>query len=112
MKPTSPQILHLREANDRDASRERRIASFASVADTIAREWYRLCTRSGCQTFTLWYRPAKAGERMAIPLVSIDRPNDEYSPSISISIAWSTQQAARHILEAMNTLPIIGPVAF
>lgn len=108
----SAEIQRLRDEADRTNARDRRNAAFASVAETIAREWYRLCVRSGCQTFRLWYRRARDGEKMAIPLVSIQCPADGYEPSIELSISWNTVQAARHILEAMNTLPILGPVPF
>jgi len=78
------------------------------VAALAAGEWYRLAVRNPYAPLFLWWRKAIPGERMALPLVSADKPNELYSQSIQLSNAWTKEIATRKIVEAMRTLPILG----
>ena len=81
-----------------------------SIAETISNDWYRLQVRNMHSSYYLWHRTAKPGEQIAIPLISEDCPNDEYTLSSPerISPALTKQQAAYRINEIMLKLPILG----
>jgi hypothetical protein len=78
------------------------------IAHLVSADWYRQAIRAPYAKFFLWYRKAKPGERIALPIVSVDAPNDEYTRSIQISNAWTTESAKRAIAGAMKALPILG----
>lgn len=79
-----------------------------NVARLAANDWFRQACRNPYTPFFLYWRKAKAGEKMALPIVATDAPNEEYTRDIQISNAWSTDIATRKIAEAMYTLPILG----
>lgn len=80
-----------------------------TMAATIAGAWHKDAMRSmATLDFYLWHRPARAGERVAMPIHSVDQPNDEYTRDILISNAWTRDQATRRIAERMSVLPICG----
>lgn len=78
------------------------------IAALVSADWYRQAIRQPYAKFFLWSRKAKPGERIALPIVSIDAPNEEYTRSIQISNAWPVDVAKRKIHDAMQTLPILG----
>lgn len=86
-------------------------ADIEGVARTIARVWYKDQIRSLSSTFFLYWRTAKAGERVAIPVLSTEHDATgltEHTRGLRVSIAWTENEAARHIADWMWTLPILG----
>ncbi len=84
--------------------------SIACIADTIASAWFKDQCRDRFAYFYLWYRLAKPGEKISIPIHSGDPPNDEYrlaSPH-RLSPAWTINQCKVFIQNTMKTLPILG----
>lgn len=83
--------------------------NFDDIAHLIAKEWYRLAVRDLSSEWFLYYRTAREGERIALPIPSreFDAP-DGYTRGIKISVAWGVDTATRHIADAMRTLPILG----
>lgn len=83
-----------------------------SAAETIALAWHKDAMRTmGTQEFYLWHRPATEAERsrglFALPIHSVDAPNDTYTRDMKISNAWAREQATRRIAERMQVLPIL-----
>ncbi len=81
-------------------------AQLWNVADLVAKDWFRQACRNPYGKFSLWYRLPVAGEKMSLPIASVDAPNDSYMASIAISAAWTKEIATRKIVEAMRTLPL------
>ena len=80
----------------------------ADTARVVANEWHRLACRDIHTPLHLWFREARGGERMAIPLVSADCPADGYRQAITFSVAWTKDVAQRRVNDAMRSLPILG----
>jgi len=78
-----------------------------SVAPVIANDWYRKAIRQPWSKFYLYWRPAKVGERMSLPIIDVALPNDEYTQDIQISNAWSVTQTTGKVIERMRKLPIL-----
>jgi hypothetical protein len=79
-----------------------------NIAAEVAAEWYRQAVRTPFGKFALWYREARDGERIARPVIAMKSPGSEFSQSIDISGALSTERVTRQVAEAMRTLPILG----
>ena len=79
-----------------------------NLAAVIAKDWYRQACREPYGKFFLWHRPAREGEKVAIPIVSLDAPNEAYIRDIQISNAWPVHVAARKIAERLSVLPILA----
>lgn len=102
------------EENEQFHRKNRRENALNSVAETIAREWYRQCVRlGGFAKLPLWYREAHSDEKMSLPIVGGECPNSEYKlADFVISPAWTVQIAQHEIRKAMDSLPILGPIPF
>lgn len=81
------------------------------TARTIARVWFKDQIRNLSSTFYLYWRRARAGERIAIPVLSTERDAlslTEHARGLRVSIAWTEDQAQRQIAEWLMSLPIYG----
>jgi hypothetical protein len=86
-------------------------AVLASYAELVAKAWYReACRTFGTVPLTVYYRAARAGERVAPPIVGSEPPTDEYTAGLLVSPAWTRAQAEQRILAAMRMWPICGTV--
>lgn len=92
----------------RDMTADEVARMLADTARVVANEWHRLACRDTHTPLHLWYREARNGECLAIPLVSADCPADGYRQSITFSLAWTKDLAQRRVNDAMRSLPILG----
>lgn len=84
-------------------------AALWDMAGLIARTWYKDAIRAPFGRWFLYYREAREGEKVAIPLYATeDDAPDGYTRSIAISTAWTTERATQEIHDAMRSLPILG----
>lgn len=80
-----------------------------SIAETMSNYWFKEQCKNVYASFYVWSRQAKKGEKIAIPIVSEDKPNDEYSLSSQrISPGWTKDQAKYFFYNLMRQLPILG----
>lgn len=81
------------------------------IGRTIARVWYKDQIRNLSSTFYLYFRHARPGERIALPILSTEADAaslTEHTRGMRVSIAWTETQAAREIARWMRTAPILG----
>jgi hypothetical protein len=86
-------------------------ADIEGIARTIAEVWYRDQIRNLSSTFYLYWRHARAGERVAIPVLSTEDDATsltEHTRGLRLSIAWTRDEARRRIADWMMALPILG----
>lgn len=74
----------------------------------LARVWVKDAVRSLHTPFFLWWRKAREGERIACPIVATEQPNEDFTRSIQLSNAWTSNVATRKIREALQTAEIVG----
>ena len=80
------------------------------LAHFIAGVWFKDQCRNPYASFYLWYREARDGERISLPIVSTDAPNDDYKLATPerISGAMTKEQVGRKIADCMMRLPILS----
>lgn len=91
----------------RTLEREKRIAMIANGADLAAAQWYKETVRD-MQTRFLFWRPAKPGEAMTLPIIATTAPNEEWTQDVTISIALTVAQVRALVIQRWNALPILG----
>lgn len=84
-----------------------------SVADLAVKDWYKRATRAPYEKYFLYWRPARKGERMSLPIIDpVDSPllDNGYTKDIPISTALTMNQVFNRVRERMRQLPILEAV--
>ncbi len=96
-------------SNRSAALREKRDAMISSVAETVAKDWYRRAIMNPVK-MTLFWRQPRDGENAACPIIDIENPNDSAFVADSvISPAMTLPQVHALVADRMNNLPMLRP---